>query len=440
MRAMRILHIIQRYYPYTGGSEIYFQELSEGLAADGHEVTVLTTDAWDLEHFWAPNRRHIEERATTHNGVRVLRFPVWRAPGPPIIYPILRRLMVELGRIPGTLPLVRQLSRITPRVPELERYLRNTREPYDLVNTTNITLDLTIVPALKFACRRGIPHVCTPFIHLGEPGSDYILRYYSQPHQIDILRRSAAVLTQTPRETAYLRRRGVDPERLVEIGGWIRPEALSGGDGTRFRERFGLAGPMVLYIGAAAYDKGTMHVIEAMGRLWRRGSDTRLVLIASNLVGQFEDYWNALEDEIRARIILIKSASHSDKLDALAAADVFAMPSRTDSFGIVYLEAWFYGVPVIGAIAGGVPDVIADREDGFLVPFGDVDQLAKRITTLIEDPGQAKVMGAQGRDKVLRTMQFEQKYALLLQAYRRVTGTPEPTARPEGPAAPLAGK
>ena len=437
---MRILHVIQRYYPYTGGSEIYFQEFSEGLAADGHDVTVLTTDAWDLEHFWAPNRRRVEERVTIHNGVRVLRFPVWRAPGPPIIYPVLRRLMVELGRIPGTLPLVRQLSRITPRVPELERYLRNTAEPYDLVNTTNITLDLTIMPALKFARRRGIPHVCTPFIHLGEPDSDYILRYYSQPHQIDILRRSVAVLTQTPSETAYLRQRGVDPDRLVEIGGWIRPEALAGGDGVRFRERFAIAGPMVLCIGAAAYDKGTMHVIEAMGRLWRRGSDARLVLITSNVLGPFEKYWNTLADETRARIILIRSASHVEKLDALAAADVFAMPSRTDSFGIVYLEAWFYGVPVIGAIAGGVPDVIADGQDGFLVPFGDVDQLAERITALIEDPGQAKAMGARGRDKVLRTMQFEQKYALLLQVYRRVTGTLEPTARLEGPAAPPAGR
>src|SRR5436190_15294501 len=103
---MRILHVIQRYYPYTGGSEIYFQELSEQLAADGHSVTVLTTDAWDLEHFWAPGRRRVDRGNETHHGVRIMRFPVRRAPGPPIVYPILRRLMVELGRLPGTVPLV----------------------------------------------------------------------------------------------------------------------------------------------------------------------------------------------------------------------------------------------------------------------------------------------------------------------------------------------
>lgn len=422
---MRILHIIQRYYPYTGGSEIYFQELSEGLVADGHDVTVLTTDAWDLEHFWASGRRRIAERRTVHNGVQIIRFPVWRAPGPPIVYPIVRRLMVEFGRFPGTLPLVRRLSRITPRVPEMEHYLATTTDTYDVVNSTNITLDFTIVPALQFARRRGVPHICTPFIHLGEPGSDYILRYYGQPHQIDILRRSSAVLTQTPRETAYLRTRGVDPARLVEIGGWIKPETLEGGDDARFRKQHNLDEPIVLCIGAAAYDKGTMHVIEAMQRLWQRGARAHLVLIASNLLTQFEDYWKQLPEETQARITLLRAASHTEKLDALAATSVYAMPSRTDSFGIVYLEAWSYGVPVIGALAGGVPDVIDDGQDGYLVPFGAVEQLAERIHALLDDPALAQQMGARGREKVLGTMHFDQKYARLLQLYQQLAkGSP----------------
>src|SRR3712207_7592070 len=54
-----------------------------------------------------------------------------------------------------------------------------------------------------------------------------------------------------------------------------------------------------------------------------------------------------------------------DKRDLNAAGQVFCMPSRTDSFGIVYLEAWLNGVPVIGANAGGVPEVISDGVDGY---------------------------------------------------------------------------
>ena len=417
---MHILHIIQRYYPFMGGSEIYFQELSEQLAADGHQVTVLTTDAWDLDHFWAPHRRRIDERESIHHGVRILRFPVWRMPGPPIIYPILRRLMVELGRVRGTLALTRWLGQLTPRVPDLLHYLRTTTDHYDLVNSTNITLDFTIVPALRFAQRRRIPHICTPFVHLGEPGSNYIVRYYAQPHQIDLLERSARVLVQTSLEGSFLAQRGVTVERIVELGGWVRPEALTGGDAERFRAAHNMSEPIVLSIGAAAYDKGTMHVIEAMQGLWQQGSDARLVLIASNLLAQFEAYWAQLPASTRERITLLQAVPHETKLDALAAAQVFVLPSRTDSFGIVFLEAWMYGVPVIGARAGGVPDIIEHEQDGFLVRFGDTSELAQRIATLLEDQALAKQMGTQGHRKVLATMTFGRKYQMLSEVYRDV--------------------
>ncbi len=420
MRAMHVLHIIQRYYPYTGGSELYFQELSERLVEDGHTVTVLTTDAWDLDHFWAPGRRTIDQRETLHNGVRILRFPVKRAPGPPILYPVLRRLMVELGRVPRTVPLVRRLAMLTPRVPDLEHYLAETADQYDIVNSTNITLDFTIVPALAFARTRGIPHICTPFVHLGEPGSRYIVRYYAQPHQIDLLRRSDIVLAQTGLEARFLVSRGVPRQQIVEVGGWVRPETLEGGDAARFREKYAIGEPIVLSIGAAAYDKGTMHLVEAMQRLWQHGSNARLVLISSNLLNQFERYWQTLDAATRAHITLIKAAPHAEKLDALAATQVFAMPSRTDSFGIVFLEAWYYRLPVIGALAGGVPDVIKADHDGYLVRFGDVEHLAARIQELLSDVGLARTMGECGRSKVLESLTFETKYREVRAVYEKL--------------------
>ncbi len=415
---MHILHVIQRFYPFMGGSEIYFQELSEQLAADGHHVTVLTTDAWDLDHFWAPGRRRIDEHETHHRGVRILRFPVERIAGPPIMYPIIRRLMVEFGRVPGTVPLLRRMAQITPRVPGLTRYLRTTTDHYDLVNTTNITLDFTIIPAFCFAHQRGIPHICTPFVHLGEPGSDYIVRYYSQPHQIDLLKRSARVLVQSSLEGRFLSQRGVSSERIVELGGWVRPETLVGGDAARFRAEHSIDEPIVLSIGAAAYDKGTMHAIEAMQQLWRDGSNARLVLIASNLLAQFETYWAQLPATTRERITLLQAVPHQTKLDALAAAQAFVLPSRTDSFGIVFLEAWMYDVPVIGARAGGVPDIIDDGRDGYLVPFGDTIEIARKLATLLDDRERAQQMGQQGHAKVLATMTFERKYRMLIQIYR----------------------
>jgi glycogen synthase len=78
------------------------------------------------------------------------------------------------------------------------------------------------------------------------------------------------------------------------------------------------------------------------------------------------------------------------------------MPSRSDTFGIVFLEAWAYGVPVIGADAGGIPDVIAHDQDGLIVPFGDVPRLAASIARLLDDPDLRHRLGASGKDKMLR--------------------------------------
>ena len=79
------LHLIQRYYPYIGGSELYFGVLSAWFARRGDRVTVYTTDAWDLEHFWANGKRRIDwgTAPREHEGATLRRFalrrpPLWR--------------------------------------------------------------------------------------------------------------------------------------------------------------------------------------------------------------------------------------------------------------------------------------------------------------------------------------------------------------------------
>jgi glycosyltransferase involved in cell wall biosynthesis len=98
------------------------------------------------------------------------------------------------------------------------------------------------------------------------------------------------------------------------------------------------------------------------------------------------------------------------------------MPSRTDSFGIVYLEAWLNGVPVIGARAGGVPEIISDGVDGYLVDFGDVPALANRIELLLRRPDIAHELGQAGRRKVLAEHTWDHKIARIAEIYSQVGG------------------
>ena len=74
----------------------------------------------------------------------------------------------------------------------------------------------------------------------------------------------------------------------------------------------------------------------------------------------------------------------ADVPDFYAALDVFSMPSRTDSFGIVFLEAWANAKPVVAAAAGGVVEVVQHDHNGLLVPFGDPARLAEALGRLLE--------------------------------------------------------
>jgi glycosyltransferase involved in cell wall biosynthesis len=423
---MHVLHVVQLYRPVPSGAARYFVEIGERLVREGHRVTVLTTDAFDLEHLWAAGRRAIAEPTDEHHGVRVRRFPVQRMPGPPLLYPLIRRLMVESGRVlprPLAVPLLYRLGRLTPRLPTLERYLHTAPELADvaLVHTTNITLDFAIIPVLRWAEQRGIPHICTPFVHLGEASNRQVLRYYSMPHQLDILRRSALVIAQTGLERAFLHNAGVPNTTLRTIGVGVSPAELAGGNGQRFRQQHSIGGPLVLTIGAAAYDKGTLHVVQAMQRLWAQGSPATWVHLGPQLE-HFEQFYATLPAADRARTRVLGFVPDETRHDALAAADVFVLPSRTDSFGIVYLEAWCYGVPVIGAWAGGVPDVIDHGVNGLLVPFGQVDALATAIHRLLHEHELARAFGALGRAKVQRELTWEHKYRLVRRAYADVLG------------------
>ena len=122
----------------------------------------------------------------------------------------------------------------------------------------------------------------------------------------------------------------------------------------------------------------------------------------------------------RAWLHVLGSVDDAEKRDLLAAADVFAMPSRTDSFGIVYLEAWLYRKPVIGARTWGVMDVIEDGRDGLLVPFGDVPALAAALSGLLADASRRAEMGAYGAEKVYRMHTWDVKYPLVRDLYFRL--------------------
>jgi glycogen synthase len=423
------LHANARYFPFIGGSEYYMQQVAERLAATEPDarVEVFTTDAWDLEHFWQVGKRAITEPDGLLNNVSVRRFKVRRAPLiSPLFYPGMRRLMLTLSDAPVpsriALPLLRQMSRAAPILPDYERALKNSAIRYDLLHTSNTPLDSLLRAAFDYAKRHNSAFVVTPFVHLGEPQNPSVRRWYAMRHHIDWLNRADAVFTMTSLERDFLAARGVPESKMHIVGCGLIPQDIEDGDGAAFRQKHNISGKIVFTQGALAFEKGTHHTVQAMQQLWRAGYDATLVL-AGPVLSEFRRYYDELPESDRARIRFLGFISAAEKRDLFAAGDVFVMPSRTDSFGIVYLEAWQCAKPVIGARAGGVPAVISYERDGLLVNYAAVSELADAIKTLLDDENLAQKMGRAGQRKVAENYTWQVVFGKIYSVYQTILGT-----------------
>ena len=99
-----------------------------------------------------------------------------------------------------------------------------------------------------------------------------------------------------------------------------------------------------------------------------------------------------------------------------ATCRVFAMPSRDEGFGFVFVEAMRASRPCVGA-RGAASEIIADGETGFVVPPGDSEQLRERIVQLLRDPAGADAMGARGRARFLQLFteeRFRDRFSALV--------------------------
>ncbi len=122
-----------------------------------------------------------------------------------------------------------------------------------------------------------------------------------------------------------------------------------------------------------------------------------------------------------ARIIDIDTVSNEEKTNLLAACDILCMPSRCESFGIVYLEAWSFRKPVIAADTDASRCVVEDRRDGLLVapePAG----IAAAINTLLGDEALRHALGEHGHRKAATTYSWPVIASKVEQAYAQALG------------------
>jgi N-acetyl-alpha-D-glucosaminyl L-malate synthase BshA len=107
-------------------------------------------------------------------------------------------------------------------------------------------------------------------------------------------------------------------------------------------------------------------------------------------------------------------------MELLSLADVYLSTSQMESFGLSALEAMSCSVPVVATKVGGVPEVITDREEGFLEEVGEVEALASRVKQLLADRKLRQKMGEKARLKAIKRFNVNAIVGQYEDYYRKV--------------------
>ena len=394
---MRLAHFIQRYPPALGGAEAYFARLSRFCAGQGDAVTVFTSNALALEAFWSRGAACLPEGLDSDAGVAVRRFPLLRFPGR-------RYFLKALSLLPHPLWQCLTLP-CNPIAPTLWR-AAGTTVGFDAVHASAFPYAFPIVCGRRLARRLGVPFFITPFLHLGNPDdpADRTRRGYTSRALRWLLCEADGVFVQTPTERDAAIRLGVPAERVVLQGLGVEPAECTGGDRLAARERWNLPPDAVVvgHLANQSWEKGTNDLLAALEPHFNQARPVHL-LLAGPRMPNFARFWTDFQSRCPAaqtRVRQLGVVTDAQKRDFYAAIDVFALPSRSDSFGLVLLEAWANGVPNVAYRAGGIADVIRDGRDGLLATCGDIERLSTALAKLMEENGLRERLGKAGQNRL----------------------------------------
>ena len=370
-------------YPSVGGSGIVATEIGLGLAGRGHDVHFI---AYDVPARLAP---HLH-RATFH---RV----VWQD------YPLLNlcpyplALATKLAEVSTAHRLdLLHVHYATPHATSafLARQLLGHRSPRIIITLHGT--DITLVgrdPALLPVTRLSLLHSDA----LAVPSE-----YLRQAAHVELSLPTALPIEVIPNfvDADYFR---PAPRR---------PEVL--------RERLGLpAGappPLLVHVSNFRPLKRVDDAVRILAAV-RREIPAVLALVGD---GPERPRAEALARELGLADVVRFLGAQLDFRDVLQQADAFLLPSETEGFGLAALEALACGVPVVGSRVGGLPEVVADGQTGFLCPPGDVPAMAAAVLRLLGDPELQRTMARAARESVERKWRREPLLDRWEAYYRRV--------------------
>lgn len=374
---MKILHVVPTYLPAWrhGGPILAVHGLCKALAARGHEVTVFTTNVHGDGTLQVPL-----ETPVGIDGVEVRYFPV----GP------LRRLYVA---------------------PALAKTAREEMGRFDVVHLHSVFLWPTSAVA-RIAERAEVPYVLSPrgmlvpeLIHTRGRWRKLAWMLFAERRTIE---RAAALHATTDLEAEDAARLDLPLPPVAVIPNGIDPEPWDGGEAP-------VPSPFLLFLGRLSWKKGLDRLIPALARV----PGVTLALAGNDEEAITPDLQRlAREHGVADRTVFLGPAHGPEKAALLHHAAALVLPSTSENFGNVVLEAWAAGRPAVVTPGVGLAQAVRETRAG-IVADGDPVRLGDALRDLLADPARLDEMGRRGAEAVRERFGWEAVARDMEALYRR---------------------
>lgn len=365
---MRVLEVTSGYPPVPGGVENSVYELVTRLRALNHDVRVITAGV---------TSRGLEDR-------------VWRLP-------IALKVEKSWGDIFFCPSILRAID----------------KTPFELVHAhTPRKLFAEAVSLYKLLSRRKFPYIVSiRLLNASLPGfARGFATVYQKLVEQNVFRNAKYVIVQTKANRQFIIEKcGVEPDRIHIVPNAVDirvfdPDSI---DAQEIRRKHGLEeGKIVLFVGRLTGQKGLTDLLHAIPSIERIVPSVRFLIAGS---GPQEELLKreAAMMQTRSRVVFIGNVKHEKIHELYSVADVFVLPSLSESFPNAMLEAMAMRNPVVTTRVGVAPEILENRETGLLIKPGDAVGLAEAITELLTDQNLSRKIGQKALELVRANYSWE---------------------------------
>ena len=417
MKSLRICLVSKEYPPEgTGGIAKYHRLLAHGLVEAGHDVTVIAGpgDSNVSGRPFGPSNQDRKGEVTTANSLLSSEVKLSRVANKELWLPAPVR---RKGR--GLWNTLERSFTVDREIARLER----TQGPFDVVEMPNWGAEglcYSLHPRAPLVIRLSTPLAQVSRLK-GQRSDKLGLRLACFLEALPA-RRGASIIANSEFIANYC----LELYRLSRAKPFLIPHGIPGPSSPLPKGMTEDRAVTILYVGRLERRKGIDRLLQAIPKVIGSAPQCKFVIAGAD-IGEapqgktYREYFENFATPAARKATTFLGYVEERALSQLYAnCDIFAAPSLSESFGLIFLEAMAQAKPVVAFRTGGVPEVVAHNETGILVELDDINELANALIRLAGDVETRQRMGKCGYERVRTRFTAKRMVEETVACYRQV--------------------